>query len=109
MNLLAFVQVERALNVWLSGSKIIPSGHAGHFSADNWGDKTVVSRGVAKHSTKVANMFARAKDLSFERWIVILDTARDHYRLHKAVQDRQAITIESASEAAMTDSDAESD
>ncbi|OJT06516.1 hypothetical protein TRAPUB_2593 [Trametes pubescens] len=101
-------KVERALNVWSTGQRIIPSGHAGHFSADNWGDKTVVSRGVAKCSTKVANMFARAKNISFEHWINILDVARDHHRVHKAVQDRQAITIESASEEVMTDSDAES-
>ncbi|EIW55427.1 uncharacterized protein TRAVEDRAFT_51548 [Trametes versicolor FP-101664 SS1] len=107
--ILAALAVECALNVWLTGQRIIPQGHAGHFSADNWGDKTVVSRGVAKSSTKVANMFARAKSLSFEHWITILDVARDRYRLHKAVQDRQAITIESASEEAMTNSDAESE
>ncbi|KAI0823765.1 hypothetical protein BC628DRAFT_1339848, partial [Trametes gibbosa] len=62
--ILAVLAVERALTIWLSGARVIQSGQAGHFSADNWGDKTVVSRGVAKTSTKVANLFARAQKMS---------------------------------------------
>ncbi|KAH9849166.1 hypothetical protein C2E23DRAFT_841135 [Lenzites betulinus] len=105
--ILAALAVERALNIWLSGSRIILSGQPGYFSADNWGDKVVVSHGVAKSSKKVANMFARAQKLSCESWIAILDAARAHHHRHKVVQDKKAIVIESASDAAMTESDGE--
>ncbi|KAH9854455.1 hypothetical protein C2E23DRAFT_726617 [Lenzites betulinus] len=105
--ILAVLAVERALTLWLSGTRVIQPGSPGYFSADNWGDKTVVSRGVAKTSNKVANLFARAQKLSCERWLAILDSARDHHRRHKAIQDKQAIVIESASDAPMTESDGE--
>ncbi|KAH9848232.1 hypothetical protein C2E23DRAFT_862786 [Lenzites betulinus] len=105
--ILAVLTVERALRVWQTGSRIVGKGHAGNFSADNWGDKTVVSHGVAKPTTKVANMFARAQKMSLEQWIAILDDSCDHHRAHKLTQDKQAIVIESASDAVMTDSDAE--
>ncbi|KAI0822923.1 hypothetical protein BC628DRAFT_1325960, partial [Trametes gibbosa] len=104
--ILAVLAVERALTIWLSGARVIQTGQAGHFSADNWGDKIVVSRGVAKTSSKVANLFARAQKMSCDRWIAILDAARAHYRRHKAIQDKQAIVVEeSASDAPMTESD----
>lgn len=67
----------------------------------------MISRGVARTSNKVAKLYACAKDLSFGRWIAILDAARDHHRIHKSIQERQAIVIESASEEAITDSDIE--
>ncbi|KAH9851017.1 hypothetical protein C2E23DRAFT_886775 [Lenzites betulinus] len=104
--ILAVLAVERALTIWLSGAQVIQTGQAGHFSADNWGDKIVVSCGVAKTSSKVANLFARAQKMSCDRWIAILDAARAHCRRHKAIQDKQAIDVEeSASDAPMTESD----
>ncbi|KAH9854397.1 hypothetical protein C2E23DRAFT_726359 [Lenzites betulinus] len=83
--ILAVLAVERALSIWLTGTRVIQSGAPGHFSADNWGDRTVVLRGVAKSSTKVAKLFERAQKMSCERWIAIIDAARAHYRRHKAI------------------------
>ncbi|TBU51404.1 hypothetical protein BD310DRAFT_782769, partial [Dichomitus squalens] len=74
---MAALAVEFALHAWLTGNHQMARGAEGLFSADNWGDKVVQQNGVAVQENKVTCLFARASDLSDERLLRILDSARE--------------------------------
>ncbi|KAI9067438.1 hypothetical protein FKP32DRAFT_1683858 [Trametes sanguinea] len=103
----AVVLIERALRCWETGVKIVPDGTPGHFSADNWGDKTILVEGVAKSQAKVKKLMEKASELGDKDWEYILETGRRHLKYQKASQAKRAIVVESASEVSSTSSDSD--
>ncbi|KAI0629623.1 hypothetical protein C8Q77DRAFT_1065663, partial [Trametes polyzona] len=105
--ILSVLAVERALRMWRTGVKTIQPGALGHFSADNWGDKTIIVNGVAKRQEKVKRLMDRARKMEASAWDVFLREARSLYLAHKSARENHAIVIESHSDLSSASSDSD--
>jgi hypothetical protein len=64
-----WLQVERILQLWASGTYIVPKGPAGHFSADNWGDiKTRDGKGPTKLTRRATKWLSSLKKWDDDKW-----------------------------------------
>ncbi|OBZ69823.1 hypothetical protein A0H81_10299 [Grifola frondosa] len=83
--ILSILAVERALVFWRKGTLQIPTGQAGYFSADNWGDRVEIHSGHPK-AIKKASKYLRVLDtFTTADWNNILDGAKKCYNEKKRV------------------------
>ncbi|KAI0309674.1 hypothetical protein OF83DRAFT_1179345 [Amylostereum chailletii] len=71
--ILCILAIECALRFSLTGSQVIPRGPQGHFSLENWGDKTVrTNEGNIKLRRKAGKFVPTVDGLSANNWLKIL-------------------------------------
>ncbi|GBE89320.1 hypothetical protein SCP_1503280 [Sparassis crispa] len=97
--ILSIQAVECALKAWCTRMKVIPSGIAGHFSADNWGDRIQFLDGRTIEDKRASRYLLVVDSLTDEDWENIWDGATELYnemKTRKAAAPASTIVSEEA-------------